>query len=290
MAIAATATALVFRARVTGARRPTCDPRAAGTLPGRVAGPAADSEARLRRDRRGSSPVHPFRSLPHRRRTAASKRSGPSPARRKAPGPNRSSRRPAHTSASRSTPPRLARSDGDGDGALVRPAGSPGGRPPARRLRLPLYSGDRLIAHLDLTSADRRGRPPQGRDPRPAGPLTAALHAFRNWTIAVTDELSGLASRRYFESRVAEEWARRERYGARLAVAIFDLDRFKASNDTLGHAAGRPRPAPLRRDRPPRDPLERLACRYGGEEFAVLFAESTSAARRAPSPNGSGGP
>jgi diguanylate cyclase (GGDEF)-like protein len=155
------------------------------------------------------------------------------------------------------------------------------GGPTTRRLRLPLYSGDRLVAHLDLAS-------PQPIDDRVKAevrallaPLTSALHASRNWRIAVTDELSGLASRRYFESRLAEEWARRERYGTPLAVVIFDLDRFKSVNDTLGHAAGdrvlRRFGEVVRREIRSSD----VACRYGGEEFAVLFAESTAAAASA---------
>ena len=52
-------------------------------------------------------------------------------------------------------------------------------------------------------------------------PLTASLHASRNWEIAVTDELSGLFARRYFETRLAEEWARHRRYAvARLGRAL----------------------------------------------------------------------
>ncbi|HXM78668.1 MAG TPA: GGDEF domain-containing protein [Thermoanaerobaculia bacterium] len=155
------------------------------------------------------------------------------------------------------------------------------GGPPSRRLRLPLYSGDRLIAHLDLTSSETIEDAPKEEIRSLLGPLTASLHAFRNWAIAVTDELSGLASRRYFETRLAEEWARRERYGGDLAVACFDLDRFKALNDTFGHGAG---DAAIRRfGEIVREAIRSsdIACRYGGEEFAVLFPETKGAAARA---------
>lgn len=155
------------------------------------------------------------------------------------------------------------------------------GGPNTRRLRLPLYSGDRLIAHLDLTSSepidDRRKAEIRALLP----PLTASLHALQNWTIAVTDELSGLSSRRYFETRLAEEWARRERYGGLLAVACFDLDRFKEVNDSLGHAAG---DSVIRRfGEIMREAIRTsdVACRYGGEEFAILFPETASDAARA---------
>ena len=112
------------------------------------------------------------------------------------------------------------------------------------------------------------------------GPLTASLHASRNWRVAVTDELSGLASRRYFEARLAEEWARRDRYETPLTVAIFDLDRFKTVNDSLGHAAG---DLVIRRFGAIMKDVVRasdLPCRFGGEEFAALFTNTSAAAAR----------
>jgi diguanylate cyclase (GGDEF)-like protein len=148
------------------------------------------------------------------------------------------------------------------------------GRPITRRLRLPLYSGDRLIAHLVLESSDPIDDARKGEVRALLGPLTASLHALRHWTIAVTDELSGLASRRYLETRLAEEWARRQRYGGALAVACFDLDNFKSINDSFGHGAGdrviRRFGAIVRAAVRGSD----VACRHGGEEFAILFPEA----------------
>lgn len=154
------------------------------------------------------------------------------------------------------------------------------GAPPSRELRLPLYSGDRFVAFLDLGSSQPIDDDRKAELRALLGPLTASLHAARNWTIAVQDELSGLASRRYFETRLAEEWSRHERYGSPLAVACFDLDSFKALNDSLGHAAG---DLAIRRF----GELARaeirstdVACRYGGEEFAIAFPESGASAAR----------
>lgn len=150
-----------------------------------------------------------------------------------------------------------------------------------RRLRLPLYSGDRLVAHLDLGSAEPIDEERKAEIRALLGPLTASLHASRNWAVAVTDELSGLSSRRYFEARLSEEWSRRDRYATPLSIACFDLDHFKSVNDTLGHAAG---------DRVIRRfgeiirgviRVSDLACRLGGEEFAAMFP-STSAASALP--------
>jgi diguanylate cyclase (GGDEF)-like protein len=155
------------------------------------------------------------------------------------------------------------------------------GRPVTQRLRLPLYSGDRLIAHLVLESSEPIDDARKAEIRALLNPLTSSLHALRNWTIAVTDELSGLSSRRYFETRLAEEWSRRDRYGGALAVACFDLDRFKAINDTFGHAAGdraiRRFGAIVRAAIRSSD----VASRHGGEEFAILFPEADGQAARA---------
>jgi diguanylate cyclase (GGDEF)-like protein len=148
------------------------------------------------------------------------------------------------------------------------------------RLRLPLYSGDRLVAHLDLGCSKPIDEDAKREIRALLVPLTASLHASRNWRVAVTDELSGLASRRYFEARLAEEWARRDRYETPLAVACFDLDRFKSINDTLGHAAG---DLVIRQFGVILKGVVRasdLACRFGGEEFAALFTNTTASAAR----------
>jgi diguanylate cyclase (GGDEF)-like protein len=146
-----------------------------------------------------------------------------------------------------------------------------------RRLRLPLYSGDRLVAHLDLGSAAPIDEARKSEIRALLGPLTASLHASRNWAVAVTDELSGLSSRRYFEARLSEEWSRRDRYETPLSIACFDLDRFKSINDTLGHAAG---DRVIRRFGEIIRGVVRasdLGCRLGGEEFAALFPNTSAA-------------
>ncbi len=155
------------------------------------------------------------------------------------------------------------------------------GSPPSQRLRLPLYSGDVLVAYLLLISPRPIEEHHKAEIRALLAPLTSSLHASRNWEIAVTDELSGLSSRRYFETRLAEEWARHLRYGAPVAVACFDLDHFKRINDTLGHAAG---DAAIRRFGEILRAAVRasdLACRSGGEEFAVLFPETSARAAQA---------
>jgi diguanylate cyclase (GGDEF)-like protein len=154
------------------------------------------------------------------------------------------------------------------------------GSEPTRRLHLPLYSGDVLLAYLTLVSTEPIDAHRKAELRALLAPLTASLHASRNWEIAVTDELSGLSARRYFETRLGEEWARHRRYGSPVAVALFDLDHFKRVNDGLGHAAG---DAAIHRFGEILRGAVRatdLACRYGGEEFAVLFPETGAAAAK----------
>ena len=155
------------------------------------------------------------------------------------------------------------------------------GSEPTNRLHLPLYSGDVLLAYLTLVSPEPIDAHRKAELRALLAPLTASLHASRNWEIAVTDELSGLSARRYFETRLTEEWARHRRYDSPVAVALLDLDHFKQVNDTHGHGAG---DAAIRRFGEILRATVRstdLACRYGGEEFAVLFPETHARAAQA---------
>jgi diguanylate cyclase (GGDEF)-like protein/PAS domain S-box-containing protein len=90
--------------------------------------------------------------------------------------------------------------------------------------------------------------------------------------LATTDGLTGLANRRHFDERLADEWARAKRDGTPFSLLLLDVDHFKKFNDQYGHQAG---DVCLRalggilgaQVRRPAD----LAARYGGEEFALLL-------------------
>lgn len=96
--------------------------------------------------------------------------------------------------------------------------------------------------------------------------------------LSLNDSLTGIANRRAFEARFAEEWHRAGRSGAPLALLLLDVDHFKAYNDNLGHPAGDEclRQVATRLQGSMRRPEDLLA-RYGGEEFAVLLPATDSA-------------
>ncbi len=93
-------------------------------------------------------------------------------------------------------------------------------------------------------------------------------------TLSVTDPLTGLFNRRYFDDRLFEELQRAMRYDSAFSLAIFDIDDFKLFNDTEGHVAG---DEILRTiadiSRESLRAIDILA-RFGGEEFAVIMPQT----------------
>ena len=108
-----------------------------------------------------------------------------------------------------------------------------------------------------------------------AGPAIDNARRFREARqLADLDALTGLHNRRYFHETLAREVARAHRYSRSLALVVFDLDDFKAINDRIGHLAGDSVLAEAS-DRV-RDVVRSadVACRVGGDEFAVIMPES----------------
>ncbi|HMA97361.1 MAG TPA: diguanylate cyclase [Polyangiaceae bacterium] len=89
--------------------------------------------------------------------------------------------------------------------------------------------------------------------------------------LAITDALTGLHNRHRFSEVLHREFAVTRRYGIQLSCLMLDIDHFKSINDSQGHEMG---DLVLRRigELCRRDTREiDFACRYGGEEFAVLM-------------------
>lgn len=97
---------------------------------------------------------------------------------------------------------------------------------------------------------------------------------------SLTDKLSGLLNRRGFEELLAASLRRTEEDGLPVSLVVCDLDRFKAVNDTHGHAAGDRVIAAFAQLL--RDCLadHRSAARIGGEEFTVLLVGSNLSTAR----------
>lgn len=85
------------------------------------------------------------------------------------------------------------------------------------------------------------------------------------------DALTGLANRRQFDERMREHFQQYREYDQPLSLLLLDIDHFKRFNDDFGHQAG---------DRVLQEVARLLqievrrpytACRYGGEEFAVIM-------------------
>jgi diguanylate cyclase (GGDEF)-like protein len=158
-----------------------------------------------------------------------------------------------------------------------------GGREPIRAaLAVPLtYDGERLGY---LSAYSRSGAAAFGATSSAeleelalrAGPAIDNARRFREARqLADLDALTGLHNRRYFHETLAREVARAHRYSRSLALVVFDLDDFKAINDRIGHLAG---------DAVLAEASERVrdvvrsadvACRVGGDEFAVILPESS---------------
>jgi diguanylate cyclase (GGDEF)-like protein len=96
------------------------------------------------------------------------------------------------------------------------------------------------------------------------------------WQLSVHDGLTGLANRRALDTHLAEQLAIALRHQRPLALALVDVDHFKAYNDHHGHPAGdacltRIASALLGCCQRPAD----MAARYGGEEFALVLPDTS---------------
>ena len=93
-------------------------------------------------------------------------------------------------------------------------------------------------------------------------------------TLALTDALTGLGNRRYFDETLSREMARTKRNASPLSLVLLDIDFFKKINDVYGHTTG---------DTVLKELATLIAsnlrqcdwiARYGGEEYALILPDT----------------
>lgn len=92
---------------------------------------------------------------------------------------------------------------------------------------------------------------------------------------SLTDSLTGLLNRRFFDMALQTEFSRHKRTGSQLSLIMIDVDYFKKYNDYYGHLEGDDCLRQIARAL--KTVIERgtdLVARYGGEEFAVILPDT----------------
>jgi diguanylate cyclase (GGDEF)-like protein len=88
------------------------------------------------------------------------------------------------------------------------------------------------------------------------------------------DGLTQVYNKKYFLDILAKEFSYSKRSGEPLSLMLIDLDHFKKINDSYGHIAGDLVLKTMGQHLLKSIRLENIACRYGGEEFAVIFRKT----------------
>ncbi len=158
----------------------------------------------------------------------------------------------------------------------------PGQNPaPASVALLPLMRSNQLRGSLNLASMDEhRFVPGMATDfmERLAAIVAICVENVANQErlrhLGMTDPLTGVYNRRYFDQRLHEEVNRSLRSGQALCCMMLDVDHFKRINDVFGHAAGDAVLREMTLHIKAQLRTSDVMARYGGEEFAVLLTQT----------------
>ena len=107
--------------------------------------------------------------------------------------------------------------------------------------------------------------------------LTLTLQNAKLRSDSYTDSLTGLFNRRKLDEELPRAVRRATRTAAPASLLLIDLDHFKEVNDSLGHAGGDRVLVEFGRFLAPfARRVDDVVCRFGGEEFALILAESSA--------------
>jgi len=95
----------------------------------------------------------------------------------------------------------------------------------------------------------------------------------KEYKMAVTDKLTGLANRHYLDRKIKEEIEFAQETGSVINIMLFDLDNFKNFNDTFGHTWGDKLLVLFSDIIRQNIRKEDIPVRYGGEEFMIIVRE-----------------
>ncbi|MDF1883264.1 diguanylate cyclase [Sulfurimonas sp. SAG-AH-194-C21] len=96
-------------------------------------------------------------------------------------------------------------------------------------------------------------------------------------TLSLTDELTQIGNRRYFNQKLESEISRSKRHKTEFSLVVFDIDFFKKVNDTYGHDTGDDVLRVYSEFISEQLRVEDVLCRIGGEEFAIILADTNEA-------------
>ncbi len=136
--------------------------------------------------------------------------------------------------------------------------------------------GDQRVKAIDLGAVDFITKPFDEHELRAR--LRSQIRAQRTLHMleqrAQVDGLTELWNRAYFDQRLRAEVAEARRHGRPLSIVMTDIDKFKSLNDTYGHPFGdkviEQFAKILSRGR-----ASDIACRFGGDEFAVILPHTS---------------
>ena len=100
-----------------------------------------------------------------------------------------------------------------------------------------------------------------------------ALENARLYELAITDAMTKLYLKRYFQLRLEDELKRAERYKSKVTLMMIDIDHFKRVNDNYGHTKGDEVLIAVARTIKKNFRDVDITARYGGEEFSVIMPE-----------------